>query len=97
MGLLRNVGGAYSLTPAGPIVPCNECVFCKSRRTSLAPAKVPPAAAPSPATPGEAQVDVPPSSSVDTRSDRIDTRIRNMEHMLQLLVAHFLLGAGQYH
>lgn len=27
MGLLRKVGGTFFLTPAGPVVPCNERVF----------------------------------------------------------------------
>lgn len=74
MGLIRKVGGVYSLTPAEPIVPCNECMFHRNCLASPAPTEVPPIAAPSPATPSDAQADAPSNSSVDARLDIINTR-----------------------
>lgn len=93
IGLLCKVGGVFSLTPAGPVVPCHERVFQKNTviQAEASQATTPPAV-----DPAEAPIGAPLSPSINARLDRIDARIQHI-YMLQLLVDHFLPGVHQRH
>ncbi|XP_043817312.1 uncharacterized protein LOC122724981 [Manihot esculenta] len=107
MGLLRQVGGIFSLSPAGPLTPRHERVFRKRKASQPSISQHPspqeataevrvnePAQEALPEAPQQEQnqvhEDVAPNQSVQARLDRIETRMHNMEHLLQILVNHFL-------